>query len=232
MAAPSSATTSSRSAWSNASTRLTQNGRSVERPTARICSRSAGSSVHDAPRQPMPPAADTAATSSGLAAGPMGACITGTRQGSCASVVTGCDRTADVNRRQLLQRAAAIPIAGGLAACSTTSTPASTTRRKAAPRMTLADLEAELRGPLLRRGTSGYATARVISNERYADVLPQAIAVAHAVLEGPGELAHEPQAIGGVEVGDERLDVAEQRVPVRVLGEQRQVALAGRSASD
>ncbi len=45
--------------------------------------------------------------------------------------------------------------------------------------MTLADLEAELRGPLLRRGTSGYATARVISNERYAGVLPQAIAVAH-----------------------------------------------------
>jgi FAD/FMN-containing dehydrogenase len=45
--------------------------------------------------------------------------------------------------------------------------------------MTLADLEAELRGPLLRRGSSRYATARVISNERYADVLPRAIAVVH-----------------------------------------------------
>ena len=84
-----------------------------------------------------------------------------------------------VNRRQLLQRAAAIPVAGALAACSSTSTPASTKRRGAAPRTTLADLEAELRGPLLRPGTSGYATARVISNERYADVLPRAIAVAH-----------------------------------------------------
>ena len=109
----------------------------------------------------------------------MGACITGTRQGSCASVVTGCDRTADVNRRQLLQRAAAIPIAGGLAACSSSGQSPTTAMRATPARTTLADLEAELRGPLLRRGTSGYATARVISNERYAGVLPQAIAVAH-----------------------------------------------------
>ena len=128
----------------------------------------------------MPPAAETAATSAGLAAGPIGACITGTRQGSCASVVTGCDRTAVVNRRQLLERAAAVPLAGALAACS--STGQSRDHREAGPRRartTLAELEAQLRGPLLRPGTSGYATHRVISNERYDGVLPRAIAVAH-----------------------------------------------------
>jgi FAD binding domain/Berberine and berberine like len=83
-----------------------------------------------------------------------------------------------VNRRQLLLQAAAVPLAGALAACS--STAQSTTAKRATPApITLAQLEAELRGPLLRPGTSGYDTARVISNERYDSVLPHAIAVAH-----------------------------------------------------
>ena len=42
--------------------------------------------------------------------------------------------------------------------------------------MTLADLAAQMRGPLLRPGTIHYANASVISNERYADVRPRAIA--------------------------------------------------------
>ena len=84
----SSAHTSSRSDWSKASTRFTQNGRSVSRLIARICSRRAAGSVHDAPRQPMPPAPETAATSAGLAAGPSGACMTGTSHGIGAVACT------------------------------------------------------------------------------------------------------------------------------------------------
>ena len=83
-----------------------------------------------------------------------------------------------MNRRQFLHRAAMVPMAGTLAACSRTGQ-ATTARRATSPRVTLADLEAQLRGPLLRPGTTGYAAAHVISNERYADVRPRAIAVAH-----------------------------------------------------
>jgi FAD/FMN-containing dehydrogenase len=97
-----------------------------------------------------------------------------------------------MRRRELLERAAALPLAGALAACSgTASSP--TTRAASAPapapspapapggRMTLADLAARMRGPLLRPGTTHYANARVIENERYAGVRPQAIA--RAVVE-------------------------------------------------
>jgi hypothetical protein len=87
-----------------------------------------------------------------------------------------------VRRRQLLERAAALPLAGALSACSgTASSP--TTRAASAPggRMTLADLAARMRGPLLRPGTTHYANARVIENERYAGVRPRAIA--RAVVE-------------------------------------------------
>jgi FAD/FMN-containing dehydrogenase len=47
--------------------------------------------------------------------------------------------------------------------------------------MTLADLAAQMRGPLLRPGTTHYTKASVISNERYAAVHPHAIA--RAVVE-------------------------------------------------
>ena len=61
---------------------MTPNGRSVARRISRICERSAAGSVHDAPSEPIPPASDTAAARAGVAAGPIGACITGTRHGS------------------------------------------------------------------------------------------------------------------------------------------------------
>ena len=87
-----------------------------------------------------------------------------------------------MRRRQLFERAAALPLAGALAACAGTG-PSST--RATAPagggRMTLSDLAGQLRGPLLRPGSTHYAGARVISNERYAGVRPQAIA--RAVVE-------------------------------------------------
>lgn len=47
--------------------------------------------------------------------------------------------------------------------------------------MTLSDLAGQLRGPLLRPGSPHYANASVISNVRYAEVRPQAIA--RAVVE-------------------------------------------------
>jgi FAD/FMN-containing dehydrogenase len=47
--------------------------------------------------------------------------------------------------------------------------------------MTLSDLAGQLRGPLLRPGSTHYARARVISNERYAGLRPHAIA--RAVVE-------------------------------------------------
>lgn len=87
-----------------------------------------------------------------------------------------------MRRRQLLERAAALPLAGALAACSGTASSSSTGRTTTAPppagggRMTLADLAGRMRGPLLRPGTSHYANASVISNERYAAVRPHAIA--------------------------------------------------------
>jgi FAD/FMN-containing dehydrogenase len=87
-----------------------------------------------------------------------------------------------VRRRQLLERAAALPLAGALAACSGGGSPS--TARKAGStggRMTLADLAAQMRGPLLRPGSTHYANAAAISNEHYAGVRPQAIA--RAVVE-------------------------------------------------
>jgi FAD/FMN-containing dehydrogenase len=86
-----------------------------------------------------------------------------------------------VRRRQLLERAAALPLAGALAACAGTGS--SSTRAKAPPtggRMTLTDLAGQLHGPLLRPGGTHYANASVISNERYAGVRPHAIARAVA----------------------------------------------------
>ncbi len=84
-----------------------------------------------------------------------------------------------MRRRELLERAAVLPLAGAVAACSGGSpAPASSGRSVPRPggRQTLDDLAGELRGPLLRPGTAHYAHARVISNARYASVHPQAIA--------------------------------------------------------
>ena len=90
-----------------------------------------------------------------------------------------------MRRRQLLERAAALPLAGALAACSGSGTPSSSTRGTAPAtstgQPTLAGLASQLRGPLLLPGTTHYANASVISNERYSGVHPQAIA--RAVVE-------------------------------------------------
>jgi len=84
-----------------------------------------------------------------------------------------------MRRRELLERAAVVPLAGALAACSGGS-PASSSPRGPAPapraHPTLADLAGELRGPLLRPGTPHYANASVISNADYAAIRPRAIA--------------------------------------------------------
>jgi FAD/FMN-containing dehydrogenase len=83
----------------------------------------------------------------------------------------------EVKRRQFLARAAALPMAGGLAGCSHGSSSSSAPKATSPQaRMTLGDLETQLRGPLLRPGTSHYANASVISNERYAGTQPRAIA--------------------------------------------------------
>ena len=82
-----------------------------------------------------------------------------------------------MRRRQLLERAAALPLAGALAACSGGASPSTARKARATRgRMTLADLAAGMRGPLLRPGSTHYANASVISNEHYAGVHPQAIA--------------------------------------------------------
>jgi len=90
-----------------------------------------------------------------------------------------------VRRRQLLERAAALPLAGALAACSGSGTPSSSTRATvpatSTGRPTLTGLASQLRGPLLLPGTTHYANASVISNERYSGVHPKAIA--RAVVE-------------------------------------------------
>jgi len=90
-----------------------------------------------------------------------------------------------VRRRQLLERAAALPLAGALAACAGTGSSSSSSTPGTAPsaggQPTLADLATQLRGPLLGPGTTHYANASVISNERYAGVHPRAIA--RAVVE-------------------------------------------------
>ncbi len=76
-----------------------------------------------------------------------------------------------MNRREFLVASAALCLAG----CS---------GRRASPRPrpkprppTLGELESQLRGQLLRPGSSGYGAARVIENERY-EIRPQAIALA------------------------------------------------------
>jgi len=90
-----------------------------------------------------------------------------------------------VRRRQLLERAAALRLAGALAACAGTGSSSSSSTPGTAPsaggQPTLADLATQLRGPLLGPGTTHYANASVISNERYAGVHPSAIA--RAVVE-------------------------------------------------
>jgi FAD/FMN-containing dehydrogenase len=90
-----------------------------------------------------------------------------------------------VRRRQLLERAAALPLAGALAACSGSGPPSSSSGATAPAastgQPTLADLASQLRGPLLLPGTTHYANASVISNERYSGVHPKAIA--RAVVE-------------------------------------------------
>src|SRR4051794_14516919 len=73
----SSIATSRRSSCGKSSTRFTQNGRSVSRAIERICSRSTGGSVQDAPSVPRPPAWDTSPASRAAAPRPSGACISG-----------------------------------------------------------------------------------------------------------------------------------------------------------
>jgi len=76
-----------------------------------------------------------------------------------------------VNRREFLVASAALCLAG----CS-----GRRARPKPRPKPrppTLAELEPQLRGPLLRPGGRGYGAARVIENERYA-IRPRAIALA------------------------------------------------------
>jgi len=76
-----------------------------------------------------------------------------------------------VNRREFVVASAALCLAG----CS-----GRRARPKPRPKPrppTLAELEPQLRGPLLRPGGRGYGAARVIENERYA-IRPRAIALA------------------------------------------------------
>jgi FAD/FMN-containing dehydrogenase len=80
-----------------------------------------------------------------------------------------------VNRREFLVATAALCLAG----CSGSRSGRRTTPKpRPKPRPpTLAELESQLRGPLLRPGARGYGAARVIENERYA-IRPRAIALA------------------------------------------------------
>ena len=91
-----------------------------------------------------------------------------------------------MDRRTFLARAAALPLAGGLAACSgssSSSSSASTTVTTSSPPATstgpttLAALKGQLRGPLLMPGQAGYTTASTIANSAYAGIHPQAVAV-------------------------------------------------------
>ena len=92
-----------------------------------------------------------------------------------------------VDRRSFLIRAAAVPLAGGLAACSgggssssggsstaSTSTPPPTT---ATGPTTLTGLAAKLRGPLVTPSDAGYTVASTIANSAYASIHPQAVAM-------------------------------------------------------
>jgi FAD/FMN-containing dehydrogenase len=88
-----------------------------------------------------------------------------------------------VRRRQLLEWAAALPLAGALAACSgnRSSSIRATAPATSTGQPTLTGLASQLRGPLLLPGTIHYANASVISNERYSGLHPKAIA--RAVVE-------------------------------------------------
>jgi FAD/FMN-containing dehydrogenase len=77
-----------------------------------------------------------------------------------------------VNRREFLVGATALCLAG----CSGRGVRLASAPRSSPP--TLRDLASELHGPLLRPGSARYAKARVIENERYASLHPQAIALA------------------------------------------------------
>jgi FAD/FMN-containing dehydrogenase len=95
-----------------------------------------------------------------------------------------------MDRRSFLTRAAALPLVGGLAACSgssspgssstATSTAATTTGSTSPPASgptTLSGLAANLRGPLLTPGEAGYTAASTVANSAYAGVHPQAVAM-------------------------------------------------------
>jgi hypothetical protein len=91
-----------------------------------------------------------------------------------------------MDRRGFLARAALLPLAGGLAACSgsgssssssgTTTAPSPPTSAPSGP-TTLTGLGAALRGPLLRPGQPGYTAASTIANSAYAGIHPQAVAM-------------------------------------------------------
>jgi FAD/FMN-containing dehydrogenase len=80
-----------------------------------------------------------------------------------------------VNRRTFLARTAALPLAGSLAACSSSASPTTTAGRRPRP-PSLDRLAGELRGRLLRPGRPGYAAARAVYNARYDGIHPQAVA--------------------------------------------------------
>jgi FAD/FMN-containing dehydrogenase len=80
-----------------------------------------------------------------------------------------------VNRRVFLERAVVAPLAGVLAGCASKGSASSPVRPR---RVSLGDLRAALRGPVLVPGDSGYAAARRVYNERYVAIRPRAVAVA------------------------------------------------------
>ena len=95
-----------------------------------------------------------------------------------------------MDRRTFLTRAAVVPLAGGLAACSGSSSPSTgttsasttvTTGTTAPPASsgptTLSGLAASLRGQLLTPGKPGYTAASTIANSAYAGIHPQAVAM-------------------------------------------------------
>ncbi|HEY7197423.1 MAG TPA: FAD-binding oxidoreductase [Gaiellaceae bacterium] len=93
-----------------------------------------------------------------------------------------------MTRRELLARAAGLSLSAVLGGCSLggsgksggTTTGTVPPPPKKPPRApTLRELESQLRGPLLRPGSSAFSSARTIENERYASIRPHAIAVAH-----------------------------------------------------
>ena len=96
-----------------------------------------------------------------------------------------------MDRRTFLTRAAALPLAAGLASCSgsnssgssATSGVTTTTSPPSPPATTgptsLSGLAAKLRGPLLTPGEAGYSSAATVANSAYSSVHPQAIAMVH-----------------------------------------------------